>query len=375
MDGISEDDPSGSRRSISRRGLFYSALGLFIPLRLFGGQQPTFSSEVKVVNVLTTVRDRKGQIVANLTQEDFRIEEDGRPQTIRYFTRETDLPLTLGLLVDTSLSQAGVLGEEREASYRFLEQVLREDRDRAFLIHFDREVEMLQDLTSSRAKLEAALKLLELPRRPHGGGSYPGPTGGGRSGGPNGAAQWPGSGPRRGPGGGRGGPGRGPRMGGVGTLLYDAVLLASEDVMKEQTGRKAVIVLSDGVDHGSSTALAEAIRAAHRADTMAYSILFADDRFSRGGFGGGGGYPGRAPDGKEVLRQLSRETGAAFYEVSKKQSIDQVFSLIQEELRHQYNLGYTPDRTNAAPGFHRIQVSTPNRDLIVQTRDGYYADH
>ena len=164
MDGISEDDPSRSRRSVSRRGFFYSALGLFIPARLFGGQQPTFSSEVKVVNVLTTVRDRKGQIVANLTQEDFRIEEDGRPQTVRYFTRETDLPLTLGLLVDTSLSQAGVLREEREASYRFLEQVLREDRDRAFLIHFDRQVEMLQDLTSSRAKLEAALKLLELSR-------------------------------------------------------------------------------------------------------------------------------------------------------------------------------------------------------------------
>src|SRR5215510_5234732 len=114
MDGVSEDDPSRLGGGISRRGFLQSALGLLLPARLLAGQQPTFSSEVNVVNVLGTVRDRKGQIVSNLTLEDFRIEEDGRPQTIRYFTRETDLPLTLGLLVDTSLSQTEVLGQERE---------------------------------------------------------------------------------------------------------------------------------------------------------------------------------------------------------------------------------------------------------------------
>src|SRR5580658_2266510 len=145
-----------------------------------------FSTDVKVVNVLATVRDKQGKIVSDLAKDDFDLAEDGRPQTIRYFTRETDLPLTLGLLVDTSLSQRMVLGEERDASRRFVEKVLREDRDQTFLIHFDHDTELLQDLTSSRAKLERALDELELPQdgRPQlrgagGGGGYPGSGGGG----------------------------------------------------------------------------------------------------------------------------------------------------------------------------------------------------
>ena len=117
----------------------------------------TISVKVKVVNVLATVRDKHGKIVNNLTKEDFTLTEDGRPQSIHYFTRETDLPLTLGLLVDTSLSQRGVLDQERSASHSFLDQMVREDRDKAFLIHFDREVKLLQDLTSSHQKLEQAL--------------------------------------------------------------------------------------------------------------------------------------------------------------------------------------------------------------------------
>jgi VWFA-related protein len=121
-------------------------------------------------------------MVQNLTKDDFTLEEDGRPQAIRYFSRETDLPLTLGLLIDTSMSQRRVLGQERTASYRFLDQVLREDKDKAFVIHFDREVELLEDLTSSRKKLEAALTSLETPqpqqRGGSGGGGYPGSGGG-----------------------------------------------------------------------------------------------------------------------------------------------------------------------------------------------------
>src|SRR4029077_10454863 len=126
-------------------------------------QMPTFSADVKVVNVLASVRDKKGQIVSSLGKDDFAIEEDGKPQTIRYFTRETDLPLTLGLLVDTSLSQRRVLEEERTASYSFLSRILREDRDTAFVAHFDAETELLQDMTSSRQKLEAALEELQTP--------------------------------------------------------------------------------------------------------------------------------------------------------------------------------------------------------------------
>ena len=150
------------------------------PGLLFAQQAPTYSTDVKVVNVLATVRDKHGKIVNNLTQSDFVLDEDGHPQTIRYFTRETDLALTLGLLVDTSLSQRRVLDEERSASGSFVDQVIREDLDKAFLIHFDREVELLQDLTAERKKLTAALELLHTPALQDsqsgspGGDGYPG---------------------------------------------------------------------------------------------------------------------------------------------------------------------------------------------------------
>ena len=137
-------------------------------------QDPVFSTDVKVVNVLATVRNKQGQIVRNLTQDDFVLEENGRPQAIRYFSREYDLPLTIGLVVDTSPSQARLLEEERSASYDFLDQVLREDKDLAFVIHFDGEVELLQDLTSSRRALSRALDSLHVKRPAYGyGGGMP----------------------------------------------------------------------------------------------------------------------------------------------------------------------------------------------------------
>jgi len=332
---------------------------------LRGWQDTTFSTDVKVVNVLATVRNKQGQIVQNLTKDDFTLEEDGQPQAIRYFSRETDLPLTLGLLIDTSMSQRRVLGQERTASYRFLDQVLREDKDMAFVIHFDREVELLEDLTSSRKKLESALTSLDTPqpqqRGGGGGGGYPGSRGGGG---------YPGS--------------RGGRRGG-GTMLYDAVLLSSDEIMKKQHGRKAVIVLSDGVDTGSKTSLTSAIESAQRADTLVYSILFADEQGygQQSGFGGGGrgmgrrgGYPGgrypqNRPDGKKILQQISKETGGSFFEVSKKLPIEQIYSRLEEELRNQYSLGYTPHKTDA--GFRRISLTVKQKGLIVQARDGYYA--
>ena len=147
--------------------------------------------DVKLVNVFATVRDKKGAIVNNLTKGDFTLEEDGRPQTIQYFAQESNLPLTLGLLVDTSMSQRTVLGQERTASYAFLDHMLREDRDKAFVIHFDTQVELLQDLTPSREKLEHALQLLQTSD-PDDNGGYGGGSGGGQGGG------------QGGPGGGRG---------------------------------------------------------------------------------------------------------------------------------------------------------------------------
>src|SRR5262249_15319065 len=156
--------------------ILFPAIFLLVGARPQCGQQDaTFSADVRVINVLASVRDKQGRIIKDLTRDDFTLEEDARAQIIRYFSRQTDLPLTLGLLVDTSMSQRRLLGEERQASYRFLDQVLRESKDVAFVIHFDRDVELLQDLTSSRKDLEAALSQLEVPRPQWGGG------GGGRN--------------------------------------------------------------------------------------------------------------------------------------------------------------------------------------------------
>jgi VWFA-related protein len=343
-----------------------------------GNGQPatTLSVQVNVVNVLATVRDKHGKIINDLTKDDFTMTEDGRPQTIRYFTKESDLPLTLGLLVDTSLSQRRVLDQERSASHGFLDQMLRVDKDQAFIIHFDREVELLQDLTSSRDKLEVALEQLQTPQLSQTSGNDP-------------SNSDPDS-------------GRGSRRTGgrAGTLLYDAVYLASDEVMKKQQGRKALIVLSDGVDHGSKETLESAIATAQRSDTVVYSILFKDDEREGGGggfggphigmggpgmggggmgrHGGGRGYP-RAeerPDGKKVLERISKETGGRMFEVSKKDPIAQIYDQIGEELRSQYSLGYTPDRAaDAGPLYRKIQLTTKPNGLVVQTRDGYYADH
>jgi len=324
-------------------------------------QNPGISVDVKVVNIFATVRNKHGEIVKDLNKDDFVLDEDGRPQTIAYFTQETNLPLTLGLLVDTSMSQRRVLGDERSASFTFLDHVLREGRDKAFVIHFDKEVELLQDLTSSKKKLESALNLLESPDQDGGYSS----------------------------GGGRGSRGS---HGGAGTLLYDAVYLASNEMMSKQQGRKALIILSDGVDHGSKESLDSAIVSAQRADTLVYSILFSGEEGNGGGLGGfgrgggmgpwggmgGGGrrrYPQEnRPDGKKILDRMSKETGGHLFEVSKKQSVDQIYSLIEDELRNQYSLGYTPVKTDSTASYHRIHLTAKNKDLTVQARDGYYSD-
>jgi VWFA-related protein len=349
----------------------------------------TIRANVKVVNMLATVRDKHGKIISNLSKDDFTLEEDGHPVAIQYFSKETDLPLTLGLLVDTSLSQRRVLDQEQAASKAFIDQVLRE-KDTAFVLHFDREVELLQDLTSSRPKLENALESLHTSA-PRDDNSSSGSGGSGAGGNPTGQGQGPGQ--RR---------GRGMHSGG-GTLLYDAIYLASDELMKKQTGRKAVIVLSDGVDRGSTESLETAIATAQRADTLVYSILFKDEEESgdHGGFGfpgggsrggggmGGGGMGGgrrgggqgqgqgqrypreERPDGKKILQRISKETGGRFFEVSKKQPIDQIYSSIQEELRNQYSLGFPPDKADNV-GYHKIMLKTKQKDTEVQTRDGFY---
>jgi len=341
--------------------LLSTILALAPAASLFAQQAPKISVESNIVTVFATVRDKHGQIVSSLAKDDFSLDEDGRPQTITYFARQNDLPLAVGLLVDTSLSQRRVLDKERSASSTFVDHTLREDKkDQAFLIHFDHEVELLQDFTTSRKKLESALGQLQTPDREEssqGGGHHHG----------------------------------------GGTLLYDAVYLASNDMMKKLQGRKAVIVLSDGVDRGSKETLASAIESAQRANTIVYSILFKDDEpyASHGGYGGGGGHGGwgghggggggggghryppqeeQRPDGKKILDRISKETGGRLFEVSKKQTVDQIYDAIQQELRDQYILGYVPDKSPNSSDYRKIHLATKQKDLAVQSRDGYYAE-
>jgi VWFA-related protein len=346
---------------ISRRDLLLGAAALF-PLRAQEKSDAKFEGSVKVVNVFASVHNSKNEVVKDLKQEDFSIEEDGHPQVIKYFSRETDLPLTLGLMVDTSGSQRRVLGKEKDATAAFISQVMREDKDQAFLIKFDAEAEEMQEPTSSKKKLQSALRDVEgaaprqLQRRD------PNSSGGS---------------------GGHGNSGRG-------TILYDAILLGSNEEMKKLQGRKAMILLTDGDDRGSRSSLSECIESAQRADTLVYSIYFVDQESTsgpgfggpgmggghRGGMGGGGG--GRRPqqqqsrgDGKKVLERISRETGGAFFEVTKKMPLEKIYERIEEELRSQYNLGYTSDQKDS--GFRKIKVTAKGKGMVVQARDGYYA--
>lgn len=351
--------------------------------------------EAKLVYLYVNVRDKKGKNVPGLSQQDFTLEEDGRPENISHFMAQSDVPLTLGLLVDTSLSQRNVLDSERDASYRFLDQMLRE-KDEAFVIHFDREVELLQDLTASRPKLNAALQQLQTPQPEfsNGNDSSGGGTGNGGDGGNTTDPDQ--NGPST--------SGRDHGHSGGGTLLYDAIYLASNDEMKKQQGRKAIFVLSDGVDRGSKETLTSAIEAAQRADTSVYCIYFADRESNNSGFGhhggwggrgggggwpgGGGGWPGGGgggrgnrylqesrTNGKDILKRISSETGGELFEISKKLTIDQVFAQVEEQLRSQYAIGYKPDHSNTGPGFHKIALATKKKDLTVQVREGYYSEN
>ncbi len=360
-----------------------AATTLLVFVAAVAQETPTFSVNVKVVNVLATVRDKHGNIVNSLNKDDFTLQEDGRLQNIKYFTRETDIPLTLGLLVDVSLSQVRAIEEEKTASAAFTDDVLRADKDSSFLIQFAREVELLQDVTKDPMKMQSALRDLQMPKDEDNTVVMPG---GGR----------------------HGGPGHGTGRGG--TLLYDAIFLASDEMMGKQQGRKAIVVLTDGVDHGSKMSLDRAIEAAQRADTMVYSIYFAGNEGGggwghpggsggghRGGVGiglpgggggwpgggggrggnGGGGYPPQGrdrEDGKKVLDRLSRETGGRMFVVSGKNNVTQIYAQIQDELRNQYNIGYSPDR---APGdtedYRHITLATKEKEYKVQAREGYYA--
>jgi VWFA-related protein len=302
----------------SRRRFVISAASLLLRgARARAQQDATFSSDVQVVNLLATVRDKNHQILRDLNKDDFQVLENGRPQSIRYFTRESDLPLTIGLMVDTSMSQVHVLDAERGASLRFLDEVLRENKDHVFIMQFDLTVQTRQALTGSRRDLSESLAFVDTPTRNQLRSQY-----------------------------------------GGGTLLFDSVVDASQDIMKKQQGRKALIVLSDGGENGSDATIAQAIEAAQRAETLIYTILFSDGSY--------GSNPG-------IMQRLAKETGGGYFEVTKKLTIDQVFALIQEDLRNQYSIGFVSDRPAPVSEFRKIQLTLKKPGLVVQSRDRYWA--
>jgi VWFA-related protein len=331
----------------------------------------TLKVQVREVILPVTVRDKKGQAVPNLKAADFTLNEDGRAQTIKSFTRETNLPFRLGLLVDTSRSQESALPAERTASGKFIDQMLSQAADKAFLLHFDHEVELLQDFTGTKSKLHHELDEMSTSTY-----SNDEPSTGGS---PNGH--------RRG-----------------GTQLYDAIYLASNELMLKETGRKALIVLSDGVDRGSKETLNEAVDAAEKANVSVYTVYFKGEQehsgsgLGQGGghHGGGGGYPGGGGgypgggghrggqpggsnephvDGKKILEQLAGRTGGVFFEAKKKDSFDEVYAQIGEELHGQYLLTYTPDKVTDgdSEGFHKVALKAKDDKLDVITREGYYS--
>jgi VWFA-related protein len=380
-----------------------------------------------LVILTAVVRDGKnGALVNTLTKDDFILKAGGRvldakdasiqPQTIKYFDHDTDVPLTLGLLVDVSRSQREVLPDEKTGSQAFLTSSLAaaspaaagkpaRPADKAFVVQFARQIELLEDVTDSRPKLEQGLHELgtESPTF-HTTDDNNGDTGNGTD-------------------------SEGRRIRTGGTALYDAIYLSANEVEAKQTGRKALVVLTDGVDVGSKESLTDAIEAAQRADTIVYAVYYkGNEGHDNGGFpggnrrgggfpgggggypgggggypgggypgGGGGGYPGggggggnRGPnggggggrkpsvDGKQVLERLCGETGGAVFEVTKKETVDDIFTKIGEELRSEYRIGFTPDAAAAKYGYHQIDLSLSkpddNKKLRVQTRDGYYAN-
>jgi VWFA-related protein len=293
----------------------------------------TIKVDVNVVNILASVRDKKGTLMPHLDKQDFNIFEDGKPQTIKYFTRETDLPLTIGMLVDTSGSQVNLIGIERNAASQFFSQVLGK-KDEAFLLMFGEESELLQDYTNSIRLLNEGLNQLRLSAPVGGLGPGPVPTVGQ------------------------------PR----GTVLYDAVYLASAEKLKQEVGRKVIVVITDGVDEGSKLPIEEAIEAAQKSDAVIYSILYEDrgfySRFGGMSFGGGG---------EAALHKMSDATGGHVFRVDGRHPLDEVFRELQDEMRTQYAIGYTPTNEVRDGSYRKLEVKMANKDLKAQARKGYYA--
>ena len=286
-------------------------------------QGPVIRREVGLVNLFATVRDKNKRIVTGIKKEDFHVTEDGAGQKIEFFSAESTLPITLGLLIDTSGSEQNRLGAEQEAASSFLNRVMRKG-DEAMVISFDLDVDMLSDFTEDRAQLERAIQRARI-------------------GAVNTGVVTPGTIPSR----------------GGGTHFYDAVYLACSDKLASEAGRKALVIITDAQDQGSKVRVEEAIEAAQRTDTVIHVLLVSDRMFF-------GANPG-------VAKKMTEETGGRMIEVSSEKHLQQAFDQISEELRSQYTVGYYPSNTARDGKFRKIKVEMINKDLKVLARKGYYA--
>src|SRR5271163_2163503 len=296
----------------------------------------TFKVGVDVVQLFFNVKDKHGALIPNLNKANFDLFEDGQPQTIKYFKAESDLPLTLGILLDTSGSQISVLDMEKEVGGSFLESTLR-SKDEAFVISFDVDITLLQDFTNSVSRLRHALNAAKI--NTGGVGCGGGPIG------PQGPIPCSSTGQR-------------------GTALYDAVYLASHDEFSHEVGRKAMILLTDGEDEGSRLKIKDAIEAAQKADAICYVLLIADR-----GFYGMGGYRG-----DYEMKKLTEETGGRVITVGNKiDKLREAFDQISQELRSQYNIGYVPTNSKRDGSFRKVEIKPKQSDYKIQARSGYYA--
>ena len=291
----------------------------------------TLKVATRVVEIAAVVKSKDGAPRGGMTKDDFVLKQDGKEEPIHYFSQGSELPLTMALLVDTSGSQRTLISDEVQASDVFFEAMLERKEDRAMLVQFDARVLQLRGLTSSTSTLH--LSLMNL--------------------------------------------GSSPSMAGR-TLLNDAVYAVAKGPLAKETGRKAIVLLTDGGDNGSKETVAEAIEQAQRGDVQIYSILYTE-RERMSGYGAGPARssapmtPGQADQGQETLQKLSESTGGRVFTVSPTLGLREIYARIAEDLRLQYEVGYTPPADVQPNSYHRLELKAKDKKLTVQARKGFFA--
>jgi len=372
-------------------------------LALVPSANPT-QANTNLVIVPVAVRDKKGELIKGLTKESFSLQTGGKDLLITYFDTDADKPVTVGVLVDVGHNMQSTLDEEKKATHAFLDALLTQKGNKAFVLHFAHDIELLQDVTDDRGRLDKAVRELGTESA-----SFKTATDEGTQ------------------------DSEGRLVHGHGTSLYDSVYLASEEILQTQSGRKVLVLISDGIDSGSKEVLTDAIESAQRANIALYAIYIKPTQQPQKGIGPQGPtrsgipgtypgnypgqYPGRAPnnvpnspsnpacqnspndpncsgrpttgqthksyvDGKQLLLRMCGETGGHVFEVTKKLSIEQGYAQIGDELRTQYLLGFAPDGIATKSGYHQLDLrmtgeykdEQKEHKIDVQARDGYYTE-